>query len=122
MTMARNILFAKIITDIKFDPDSDENLQYLWNIWYNMEWSSGTKERFLRDITDLSKGNFSDHLKIPAENDMSILKNVWNFWISSVSEMNLTSMQEIHQQRLYISEFKCDIFHNKVNLKMYFQI
>jgi hypothetical protein len=64
-----------------------------------MEWSSGTRERFLKDITELSIGHFSDNLKIPVENDKSVLKNIWNFWISSVSEINLTSMQKIHKQR-----------------------
>jgi hypothetical protein len=99
MAMARNILFAKIITDTKFNPDSNEDLQYLWNIWYNMEWSSVTKERFLKDITELNMGCFSDNLKVPVENDLSVLKNIWKFWVSSVSEVNLATMQQIHKQR-----------------------
>jgi len=98
MTMARNVLFAKIITDVKFNPARDEDLQYLWNIWYNMEWSSATKERFLKDIKELSSC-FSENLKIPVENDLSVLKNIWKFWVSSVSEVNLTTMQQIHKQR-----------------------
>jgi hypothetical protein len=64
-----------------------------------MEWSSVTKERFLKDITELSIGCFSDNLKVPVENDLSVLKNIWKFWVSSVSEVNLATMQQIHKQR-----------------------
>lgn len=106
ITVARNILFAKIISDLTFDPNNEEDLQDLWNIWYNMKWSSKTRDRFLRHVTELNTGKLPQNLKLPAENDTTVLENIWGFWISLTSDSNTASMQQICDQR-YIFKFNC---------------
>lgn len=97
--MARNILVAKIITDASFDPQSEDDLQYLWDIHYNMEWSSKTLQQFQKDVTELKEGNFSQKLKIPVANDMEILKNIWDFWSLFAANIDISLMQKIRDQR-----------------------
>lgn len=99
ITIARNVLFVKIISDTKFDPNSDKDLRYLWNVWYNMKWSSKTKNRFLKDVTELYTGKLPHNLKVPVKSDMGLLQIIWGVWISSVSDMNPDSMQQICDQR-----------------------
>ncbi len=97
--MARNILFAKIISDVSFDPQSEDDLQYLWDIYYNMEWSSKTLQQFQKDVTELKEGKFSQKLKIPVAKDMEILKNIWDFWSLSAANIDISLMQKIRDQR-----------------------
>ena len=97
--MARNIFFAKIISDVTFNPNNEDDLQYLWDTCYNMEWSSKTVQRFMKDVTELKEGKFSENIKIPVGNDMETLKSIWDFWISTASNIDFNSMQKIQDQR-----------------------
>ena len=97
--MAQNIFFAKIISDVTFNPNNEDDLQYLWDTCYNMEWSSKTVQRFMKDVTELKEGKFSENIKIPVGNDMETLKSIWDFWISTASNIDFNSMQKIQDQR-----------------------
>lgn len=119
IVMARNVLFAKIITNSHFDVSNSEDIEYLWDIWYNMEWPAKTLQRFLQDLKDLAEDNISPNLKIPSTVDKDHLKTIWGFWISSASEMNPTSMKILHEQRLKKSIYCYQLIQSKL---IYIQI
>lgn len=100
VVIARNVLLAHIITSITFDPSNKDDLDYLWDVWYNMEWSSKTLERFLEDVTLLTKTElFSKNVMIPAVKDVDTLKVIWKFWLFSASEMSSDSIKKIRDER-----------------------
>lgn len=74
-------------------------MEYLWNIWYNMEWSLESQKRFLENLRKLLEGKISPNLKIPLASDMDLVRKIWGFWETFLSEMDATIMQRIHNQR-----------------------
>jgi len=51
--IARNILILKIISCPKFDPNDDDDMDYVWDIWYNTTFSHSTTKRFMEDVKSL---------------------------------------------------------------------
>ena len=47
---ARNVLIVHIILSTDFDAEKDEDLDYLWHLWYSFAWEDKTRKRFVRDV------------------------------------------------------------------------
>jgi len=50
---ARNVLILKIISCPKFDPNVDDDMDYVWDIWYNTTFTLSTTTRFAKDVKSL---------------------------------------------------------------------
>ena len=83
LTIARNIVMLKIIED--FDPENVDDIIFLCDVWYNTQWSETTKNRFLRNIQELTNDKLPRNCNI--HGDDKIIKNIWNCWASSVVNM-----------------------------------
>ena len=57
-TIARNILMVHIILSDGFDPANPTDMQYLWNVWYELQWNEATKNRFIKDVKQLLDGKW----------------------------------------------------------------
>ena len=51
---ARNVLMIHVMKSNDFYPASNPAyLDYLWDLWYSLQWTDDTKKRFLKDIKQL---------------------------------------------------------------------
>ena len=50
VVLARNILILKVISDEDFDTAKDDDIAFLWDLWYNLEWPESTEKRFMKAV------------------------------------------------------------------------
>ena len=84
--VARNILILKIISADGFDIQNEEDISFLWDIWYNAEWPEATRKRFESVIKELLDNNLPDNIVIPKSSYLRTLKTVWSKWITITSK------------------------------------
>jgi len=86
-TIARNILIAHIILSDGFDPLNPTDLQYLWDVWYSLQWNEATKKRFIKDVKQLLAGLWTNSqiIKIPDAKGVEQLKQICSFWLETAS-------------------------------------
>ncbi len=63
--LARNIIILKIVSASDFNPDNNEDLGFLWDVWYNMDWPEETRKRFLSVVKELMNEKLPDNVSIP---------------------------------------------------------
>lgn len=86
MVMARNIIILKIISAHDFNPDNQEDISFLWDVWYNNEWPENTRQRFIKVLKDVSNGTLPENVLIPQSGDFQKLKEVFNDWCPTISK------------------------------------
>ena len=79
---ARNMLIATILSKLEKESITEEDLLYLWDVWYNAFWKKSHIERFIKDLQELINGNLPDNVKIPDEQNFGSVKKMWNKWLS----------------------------------------
>ena len=86
VSFARNVLILKVVSDQHFNVD-DRNMDYLWDLWYNVEWPQNTLERFEKDVKSLIEEELPDeqhfHLN---KSQLDSLKDVWSSWLFTAGE------------------------------------
>ena len=97
--VARNVLFLKVISSSSFDPSCVDDLQYLWSIWYNIEWTSKTLSRFLKDVSELAKSELPSMIQVTDKEDISKLKAIWSTWIEIASAMDFEFKEQVLKER-----------------------
>lgn len=100
--LARNITILKILSDKSFNPEKEEDLSFLWDVWYNAEWPELTRIRFLVVLRDILDGQLPKNVSVPDTKQLQSLKQVWSSWLATCSgdESKWTSfMQEIKKER-----------------------
>ena len=99
--VARNILILKIISADGFDIENEEDISFLWDIWYNAEWPESTRKRFELVLKEILDNNLPDNV-IPKSSSLITLETVWSKWISIISKRESESnlfMKKIHKDR-----------------------
>ena len=99
--VARNILILKIISADDFDIQNEEDISFLWDIWYNAEWPESTRKRFELVLKEILDNNLPDNV-IPKSSSLITLETVWSKWISIISKRESESnlfMKKIHKER-----------------------
>ena len=74
--VARNVLMLHVILADGFDPENPIDLQYLWDIWYTLQWSMATKKRFIKDVKQMLTGQCwaGGRIVIPDHKDVEQFK------------------------------------------------
>lgn len=72
-----------------------EDLKYLWDLWYNLEWPQTTLDRFEKDVNELIKTGLPEHNLEFDSNQLKDLKDMWRNWLSSLTK--LTKSPEIEK-------------------------
>ena len=90
--VARDILIVHIMVAEDFDPDSPEDLQYLWDIWYSLQWSEKTRKRFVKDVKLLLAGPFHPIIKIPNTKYLKKMKMAFKSWLDATCNLKLSTI------------------------------
>ena len=87
--IARNVLIMKIISCPKFDPNNDDDMGYVWDIWYNATFSRSTAKRFSEDVTSLMDNPLPANVIIPKSSYLEELKAIWTDWLSKIKSSSV---------------------------------
>lgn len=96
----------KIVSSLDFNPDNQEDIAFLWDLWYNSEWPETTRRRCKVILEDLLLNDaLPENLAIPNDKHLQSLKTVWGTWISFLSKDDLESrmlIQKMNKERYRI--------------------
>lgn len=79
---ARNVIMLKILSSSNFNPENQEDLGFLWDIWYNTQWPESSRKRFIKVLKDLLEDKLPAQLKFGASSNFSKLKKILSSWLS----------------------------------------
>ena len=88
---ARNILLVHIMLSNDFDPENSEDMDFIWDIWYSLQWTEGTRKRFIDNVDQLLSMPWTDGSKfiISDSQSIGIVQNILHFWLDMGSrQMN----------------------------------
>ncbi|EFX65966.1 hypothetical protein DAPPUDRAFT_116814 [Daphnia pulex] len=100
--LARNIIILKIISAPDFNPNDIEDISFLWDVLYNMDWPEVTRKRFLSVIKDLLDNKLPDEVVIPKRTDIEMFMALWETWQSVSSTTVFESkilLKKVQKQR-----------------------
>ena len=93
LSFARNVLFLEVISSPTFDVNSVEDINYLWDLWYNAEWPEKTCSRFEKDVEISCEKDFISEYRLTSSQCYD-LKKVFSGWLAALSS-KLTKQNEI---------------------------
>ena len=101
--LARNILILKVISADSFNTKDQEDMEFLWDLWYNKDWLETTRTRFLGVLKELLiDETLPENLKTPSKDCLQSLRQVWSAWNEFSSKSQLKSellLQKVNKQR-----------------------
>ena len=82
MVSARNVLLLYIMLSNGFDPENTDNLDYLWTVWYSLQWTEDTRKRFIKDVEQLLSKNWTINGKVNISEleGVVVLKKMLSSW------------------------------------------
>jgi hypothetical protein len=92
--LARNIIILKIVSAHDFNPDNDEDIGFLWDVWYNIDWPDETRQRFLSVVKELMNEKLPDNVSISNNSHLEKFKSLWTTWYF-VSSKNKTDSESL---------------------------
>ena len=87
--IARNVIIVKIISCPEFEANKDDDIGYVWDIWYNATFSHSTAERFKEDVRSLIESPLPANIIIPNSSDLDELKAIWTEWLSKIESSSV---------------------------------
>ena len=100
--IARNIIILKIISVPEFDVNNEEDVGFLWDLWYNAEWPEATRKRFNSVLKELLDNALPENVVISKSKYLQSLQSVWRSWnyfsSKTTSEAKLL-MDKMHEER-----------------------
>ena len=97
--IARNILILHIITASDFNPNDQNDLEYVWNVWYSTQWDASTVKRFSKDVLQLLVHQWKSDILVVRDLDLVDLDKVWKYWFTTFSSMKASTCSQILSQR-----------------------
>ena len=88
--IGRNVLILMIASSSnKFNPENQEDMNYIWDVWYNATWPESTLKRFVGDLRCL----LDDEVALPnniiiSESSHNALKALWAKWITMANTLS----------------------------------
>jgi hypothetical protein len=94
----------KIISSPDFNFDDDEDFGFLWDVWFVIDWSDKTRNRFLLVLKELIDEILPVNISIPNNSHLKKLKNLWNDWylVLSWNETDSKSLLKKGCEQRYI--------------------
>ena len=114
--LARNLLMLTVISH-GFTPEKEEDLAFLWDVWYNLEWPETTLKRFQEVLKNLLNGELPQNVLIPNSSHLESLKKVWTLWSVVASKRPCQSkslMENVRSERYSIENLKLVLINNKL--------
>ena len=97
-TTARNIFILKTICSSNFDPNDEENLNYIWDVMNNSTWPESTYKKFTEDVKSLRDSPLPQKIIIP-ECFQEQLKDLCTGW--------LTMMDSFSVEHVLVNRYIC---------------
>lgn len=93
-------MILKIISAPDFDTNNEDDVAFLWDLWYNAEWAEGTLKKFKSVLKELLDNVLPENVVIAKSEFLQSLQAVWWSWnhTSSKSEAKLL-MDKMHEER-----------------------
>lgn len=85
----------KIVLNPEFNPENPDDLYFFWDVWYNTQWSEATKQRFVKEVSQIQKGLLPESVTVVNCH----LNHVWDSWISCASSMTPILFENILKER-----------------------
>ncbi len=85
ISLARNMFILKVISAPNFNIDDASDLNYLWDLWYNVQWPRSTLEKFVKDVEKLLEED-PENVPLDYYSQLDSLKNIWGSWLLSLRE------------------------------------
>ena len=99
---ARNFLLLQVIFCDSFEASRQNDIDYLFEVWYGSQWTDVTRKRFVSDVRLLLSKELSSTSIIPnGANFEARLKTILRSWLHTASSMTVSQTSEIVQQRYY---------------------
>ena len=83
LSFARNVLILEIISSHDFD--NSEDVDYLWDLWYNFEWPKSTLQRFEKDLKRLINRGLPNNCFAFQSSQVDDLKEIFLSWQTSLA-------------------------------------
>ena len=100
VVVARNVIILQIASCI--DSEKPEDIDFLWNVWYNMALSEDHYRRLLKVMDDLiCHNNFENGIKFGTDESKEECRRVWRDWAtvtSSVDDVRIERRRFIKQK------------------------
>ena len=101
--VARNILLLQIMSAQDFSADCEEDIAFLWDLWYNAQWPESSRRRFKIALKKLMDGIYMLPKRISiCGSSLESLQKVWNAWYTLCSQSESQShllMKKINSER-----------------------
>ena len=101
--ISRDILLLEIISSI--NPDDIGDIEFLWDVWYNMTLTEGHCARLKVTLERLLSGSFSSQWKFGNAATKKRVMRTWKSWL----ETEPRSVEDIKKRRKDYIEFYCSI-------------
>ena len=99
--LARNTVLLHAVKNV--DPDNRKDVDFLWNIWYNLALSEADSTRLKEIFTDILQ-NPDDCVKFETEECSVAVKKIVKYWLKST-----TPLKKIKKEREKLMRKKVDI-------------
>ena len=100
--IARHILLLKVVSDGNFNPENEEDIGYVWNVWYDAAWPQSTLDRFIEDIKSLLNEALPENLTIPDMNQRKAVRGIWIKWLSNAKISAIADFMDLRYQMNHI--------------------
>ncbi len=99
-------MLLSILSAPDFNPEDENDLAFLWDLWYNSEWPELTRKRFKTVLKDLLDGRLPENIIIAKSSHLEMLRAVWSSWQATSSQSQSESdllMKKISKEIRYDS-------------------
>lgn len=94
-------MLVHIILSDDFDPENLNDIKYLWDVWYSLQWNNVTKKRIIKDVQRVLAGQWVNSLiSIPDPNGVQQLNDILRFWLDTATNIIL---EETHLEAILAS-------------------
>ena len=90
--VARHILLLNVISNPHFEPENQEDMGYLLNLWYDVTWPESTLHRFIKDIKSLLNKPLPENIAISEMSHKAAVRDIWASWLSTVKSCSVADV------------------------------
>jgi hypothetical protein len=87
---------------LDFETKNDEDVSFLWDVWYKMDWPEQTQHRFKLVLRDLLDNNLPENITITY--DSQSLENIRTVWLSWWLFVGLSTLEAQSARKLLLEK------------------
>ena len=108
--ISRDVLILDIISSI--NPDDLGDIEFLWDVWYNMTLTEGHYTRLKITLERLVSGSFSSQWKFGGAATKKQVMMTWKSWLES-EPWNVETMKKERQD---VFEYHCNLYNTPASI------